>query len=302
MAANNQIAFSIVMPTYNRGKSIQPTLDSITSQTFLNWELLVIDDGSIDETEKVLSIYQQMHKEIKYFKRPVNYLPGGNGARNYGVDISSNCWIAFMDDDDCWDSNYLERRAFFIKENNSNLAFYSGAKIQDFQKRVQLSDTKQIEPNQNGFEFLISPNGYAPTPSMVLHKSVFSEIRFNEKLKRHQDWDFFIQVHKEIGWKFHPESNLTVIQKRKEGKIDLKSCIKFYEMYRNMVRNKITFKNYLFVMLRISIHQNDNFAFKFYRNELWPLKGHFNLVEMITFFIPKLYKRYFNLKFKKFMN
>src|SRR5690606_34809029 len=99
---------SIIIPTYNRAHLISETLDSVLAQTYTNWECIVVDDGSTDATEALLHDYMEKDKRFQYHKRPVNHLPGGNGARNYGFNQSQGEFIQWFDSDDLMVSEKLE--------------------------------------------------------------------------------------------------------------------------------------------------------------------------------------------------
>ena len=87
---------SIIMPTFNRVEMIQNSIKSVILQTYTNWELLIIDDGSIDDTEKVIKNLND--KRIKYYRLKKNH--GRNYARKYGVEKSQGNFITFLDSDD----------------------------------------------------------------------------------------------------------------------------------------------------------------------------------------------------------
>ncbi|MGC1633104.1 MAG: glycosyltransferase family 2 protein, partial [Gelidibacter sp.] len=84
----DQPLVSIIIPTLNREHLIGKTLDSILDQTYLNWECIVVDDGSLDATETLIHRYIHKDSRFQYHKRPDIHLPGGNGARNYGFEMS----------------------------------------------------------------------------------------------------------------------------------------------------------------------------------------------------------------------
>ena len=79
---------SVIIPTYNRSHLIGETLDSIMLQTYDNWECIIVDDGSIDYTTELLEFYIKRDDRFKFFKRTKDYLSGGNGARNYGLNLA----------------------------------------------------------------------------------------------------------------------------------------------------------------------------------------------------------------------
>ena len=115
-----QINFSIILPTYNRCYTIWQAIESVISQTYPFWELIIIDDGSSDETEKL--VQQFTDPRIRYFKLSKNQGPAN--ARNFGLAKSTNDYIAYIDSDNQWYKDYLETMAkTFIKHPDKVLAF-----------------------------------------------------------------------------------------------------------------------------------------------------------------------------------
>lgn len=113
---------SVIIPTYNRSHLLPRAIDSVLSQTFTNFELIIIDDGSTDGTKEVVSKYQKKDNRIKYIKHEINM--GGNKARNTGIKSSRGDYISFLDSDDEWLPNKLEKQLnIFKKSKNQNLGF-----------------------------------------------------------------------------------------------------------------------------------------------------------------------------------
>lgn len=101
--------FSIVMPCYNSGTFIRQAIESVRNQTFEDWELLVVDDGSTDDSADIIKGMEQMDGRIKYLKTNA---PSGSPIvpRNIGVKNTLGRYIAFLDSDDAWLPNKLERQ------------------------------------------------------------------------------------------------------------------------------------------------------------------------------------------------
>ena len=83
----------MIIPTYNRAHLIGETLDSVLAQTYQHWECIIVDDGSSHNTDRVVSEYVKKDSWFKYYHRPDEHLPGGNGARNYGFKMSQGKFI-----------------------------------------------------------------------------------------------------------------------------------------------------------------------------------------------------------------
>jgi len=105
---------SIIIPTYNRAHLIGETLDSIIAQTYTNWECIVVDDGSTDNTDKLLAEYCKKDARFKYHHRPKNRLKGGNAARNYGFELSKGEYLIFLDSDDLLEESCIKERCRLI--------------------------------------------------------------------------------------------------------------------------------------------------------------------------------------------
>lgn len=108
---------SIIIPTYNRAYLIGETLDSVLAQTYQNWECIVVDDGSSDNTDELMAKYMKKDSRFQYHHRPKGRLSGGNAARNYGFEMSSGEFIQWFDSDDLMHPKKLERNLEqFIEE------------------------------------------------------------------------------------------------------------------------------------------------------------------------------------------
>ena len=102
---------SIVMPSYNRANFIIETINSIQKQTYSNWELIIVDDGSIDRTTEIVNNIRD--ERIHYYKQPHS---GMEHARNYGLEKARGEFIGFMDSDDLWAINKLQRQLSVFQE------------------------------------------------------------------------------------------------------------------------------------------------------------------------------------------
>src|SRR5690349_11805158 len=117
--------FSIVIPTYNRAELIPLTLNSVIEQTFFDFEIIVVDDGSTDDTEKSINAYLE-DKRISYYK--IKNSERG-AARNYGVSKSKGEYITFLDSDDIFLPWHLSTAAEKIKQFGSPPTFHLGYEI-----------------------------------------------------------------------------------------------------------------------------------------------------------------------------
>jgi len=107
---------SIVMPTYNCAKYIEESVVSVIKQTYTNWELIIIDDCSTDNTEDIVKRYCEKDNRIKYFRLDVN--SGAAIARNEGIKCAKGRYIAFLDSDDLWMEKSLRNKFLLWKKIN----------------------------------------------------------------------------------------------------------------------------------------------------------------------------------------
>ena len=104
---------SIIMPSYNTAPYIKATIQSVLDQTYTNWELIIVDDCSTDNTDEILSKFED--KRIRYYKNVRNF--GAAISRNKALREARGQWIAYLDSDDLWMPEKLEKQIDFMKKN-----------------------------------------------------------------------------------------------------------------------------------------------------------------------------------------
>lgn len=118
---------SIIMPSYNSAQTIRESIESVQRQSLVDWELLITDDHSTDETKSIIKHYQIKDSRIKLFALESN---GGAGvARNNSIENAKGRFIAFLDSDDVWHKNKLEKQIDFMIENGYALTYTAYQKI-----------------------------------------------------------------------------------------------------------------------------------------------------------------------------
>jgi teichuronic acid biosynthesis glycosyltransferase TuaG len=179
---------SIILPVYNSFKTIQKTIDSVVNQSYKDWELIIIDDASTDETISIVEQFLKNYSNIHYYALDVN--SGGPAKpRNVGLRLSKYEWIAFIDSDDVWRFDKLEIQVDFLKRN-PNVNFVSSLKTffsEDL--HLKLSPPK-IEATTISFTDLTKKNRINNS-SVLIKKELLSD--FNEDLS-------FIAVEDALMW------------------------------------------------------------------------------------------------------
>lgn len=125
----NEDLVSIVMPAYNCSDFLGITLDSIIDQTYKNWEVIVVDDCSTDNTAEVVKEYMKKDERVKYHKLDKN--SGAAVARNTAVELARGKYMAFLDSDDVWFPEKLSKQISFMEENNYLFTCTSYTKIDE---------------------------------------------------------------------------------------------------------------------------------------------------------------------------
>lgn len=118
---------SIIMPSYNTGKFIKKTINSVLSQTYTNWELIIVDDCSTDDTDYIVNSFKD--QRIRYLKNTVN--SGAAISRNKAIKEAKGKWIAFLDSDDLWEKEKLEIQIKFMKDNNYHFSYTNYVEIDE---------------------------------------------------------------------------------------------------------------------------------------------------------------------------
>lgn len=121
---------SIIMPSYNTAKFIEETIDSVLAQTYANWELIIVDDCSTDDSDAVVAKYQD--PRIRYLKNEKN--SGAAVSRNRALREAKGRWIAFLDSDDLWTPDKLEKQIRFMEDNHYSYSYTNYLEIDEESK------------------------------------------------------------------------------------------------------------------------------------------------------------------------
>lgn len=172
---------TIIIPNYNKGKYIKECINSVISQTFKNWELIIIDDHSNDESINILDDFL-FNKNIKIFKLKKN--KGPSFCRNFGMRISNSKYIAFLDSDDYWTTNKLLDQISFMEKNNYSVSYTDYKSIFEINKKEKITNIKD-KFNLNSFLTNTSIN----TSTLILKKNIIGTLKF-KKLDLLEDYIF----------------------------------------------------------------------------------------------------------------
>ena len=125
---------SVIMPSWNTGRFIAESINSVLAQTYKNWELLIVDDCSTDDTDEIVAGFND--ERIKYFKNEVN--SGAALTRNRAMREAQGEYIAFLDSDDLWTPEKLKKMVAFMENNGYNFAYHEYEKIDEESKPLNI--------------------------------------------------------------------------------------------------------------------------------------------------------------------
>ena len=188
--------FSVCIPTYNRATFILEAINSVLSQTFKNFEIVVYDDGSTDNTEQVVSGFKD--NRIKYFKGKVN--KGRPFARNKCIQLSRGSWIVWLDDDDIMDKYLLELYREAIENFKEVEIFYLGKlKIVDLKGNRGIASVEDYYSYDSKLVNLILERSPIPNPASCVKKSVYSRFgMYDLEFERAEDYEFWARIFPEV--------------------------------------------------------------------------------------------------------
>lgn len=192
---------SVVIPTCNRERVLPISLESVIHQTYDNLQVIVVDDGSEDNTEAVVEGYQ--NPKIQYVRHPRNM--GGAVARNTGIDLAQGDYIAFIDSDDAWVPDKLKVQYAHIQScpNPENVVSYT--QVFHSSEGISADTFDKFDPDfylpQRGKgksetlgDYIFCNHGKTLTSTLMLNQKLAKSIRFRDELRKHQDWDFCLRL------------------------------------------------------------------------------------------------------------
>jgi glycosyltransferase involved in cell wall biosynthesis len=192
---------SVVLPTFNRASELPRSVHSVLSQTFSDFELIIVDDASTDGTEDVVKAIGD--GRIRYVKLKENV--GGAEARNVGIRIARGDTVAFQDSDDEWTVCKLARSVKEL-ESDSNVGAVFSAFIQVDKKRCTKMPSGIDSVNLDKFYDCLLWQNVVGTPTLVARRSVLDAVGgFDASMPRYQDWELALRMAKITRFKFIDE-------------------------------------------------------------------------------------------------
>lgn len=194
---NESPKLSIIIPCYNNGKYLVKMLDCFISQTSKNWEVIIVDDGSTDETPILIKEYTLKDQRIKYYSR--NRQPKGSVVcRNIGYNYSTGKYICHLDADDLVSQTFVEHRVQFMEDNpDIDYASFCAKTFKDGDSSLQTYDTKVttygVKANNGDIlEDFLSANYSFSVWNNIYRKESIKDLPWDENVKIYTDFSFIV--------------------------------------------------------------------------------------------------------------
>ena len=251
-----KFSVDIILPNYNKFNFVEEAIDSVVNQTFKNWHMYIIDDNSNDNSWSVIKKFSNLYN-VTHVR--LNKNMGPSFCRNYGMRISKSKYISFIDSDDTWKSNKLEKQINFMEKNNLDFTytdytpFFQTNEKKNYKQRTFLKDSF----NFNTF----IKNSSINTTTMIIRRSILGTTRF-KKIKLMEDYLFKCKLLKKnnIAKKLNDDLALYRILNKSRSSQRLKNIFWLWKINKNY--NKLSFFTNLMSIIYITINSIKKYGLK----------------------------------------
>lgn len=291
---------SVIIPTYNRETLIGRAIYSVLKQTYQDFEIIVVDDGSTDHTEDVIRQLQNKEKSITYIKNKKN--KGAAAARNTGIREAKGKYIAFQDSDDEWLPGKLEKQMKMFEKAPIEIGvIYTGFWRIERDKKVYIPSDKIIKKEGDIHLELLKGN-FITTQSIVVRKECFRKAgMFDEDLPRLQDWELVLRLSKYYHFKCIDEPLLVSHHSPDSISANNEALIKAYELIINkhhldFTKHKIILSKHMYFLgsfLCLNYNFSEGKKYLIEAVKKYPVNIKYLLKVFISFFGQDIYRMIF---------
>lgn len=231
--------FTVIMPAFNSARFIEESIQSVVNQTYHDWELLIYDDGSTDDTASIVSAHALIDKRIKLFLGEGNQ--GAAVARNLLLDQANGELIAFLDSDDLWLPNKLHEHEVLMCNEEINISFSSYEVIDEngdkTGKTVDLN-----APGKVGYQDMLKKTATMGCLTVVIRHAAFEEVSM-PIIKQGQDYALWLKLLKETdsAWKIPKVMASYRIVRGSISRNKARKALRQWQIYRQI--EKLSFLN-----------------------------------------------------------
>ena len=293
---------SVIMPTYNREKTIARAIRSVLEQTYQNLELIVVDDGSADNTEE--TVRNIPDSRLVYIKSPDN--KGSSAARNIGIKMAKGKYIAFQDSDDEWFPEKLEKQMKVFKTAPLEVGVvYTGFWRMQNEEKIYIPSYKIKKKEGNIHRILLQDNFITTQATLVLAECFKRSGIFDENLPPLEDWELWIRISKFYEFRFIDEPLVFAYIQKDSISEDKIAFIKARELilqkhFENLKKagKKILSKHYYCIGRWFCQHGkfNQGKVYILKASKAYPYNIKYLLIAIISLFGSKTYDKLFKMK------
>lgn len=185
---NNPPLISVIIPCYNRENFIGKTIESVISQTYKNWECIIVDDGSTDKSAEKIKEYISKHSSIKY-----RYQKNQERciARNNGIQNAKGKYIAFLDSDDIWLNNHLQEFIKHLEDFQDEKCLFFSKVFYCQNDKIELKKDSELNKVEL-FHFLLTET--FSTSRIIIHRDILAKYKFDPSLPGVEDLDLTLRI------------------------------------------------------------------------------------------------------------
>lgn len=233
---------SIVVPVYNAERFLDDTIATVLNQTYTNWELIMVDDCSTDDSVNIISKYTKTDKKIRLYKNKVN--SHAALTRNKGIDEAKGRYIAFLDADDLWVPTKLEKQVSFMQEKDCAFSFtgyeFANEKGIPTGKKVKVPETLNYKQALR--------NTIIWTSTVMFDMSKLTKNETHMPNVKSEDTACWWKVLKHVD-RAHGMQDILSLYRRSGGTLSankLKAVKRVWNLYRNVENHNVIYSTYCF--------------------------------------------------------
>ncbi len=205
---------SVIMPSYNTEKYIKQTIESVFAQTYTDWELIIVDDCSTDHTDDVVKPFLS-DQRVRYLKNEKN--SGAAVSRNRALREANGKWIAFLDSDDLWRPEKLEKQVCFMEKNGFHFSYTNYSEIDEKGNPNGITVTGPKKITKTGFFNYCWPGCL----TVMYERSVIGLIQI-EDIKKNNDYAMWLKACRKAVC-YHLNEDLALYRKGRKGSVSSQS-------------------------------------------------------------------------------
>lgn len=227
---------SVIMPTYNCGKYIAASIDSVIAQTVTDWEIQIVDDCSTDDTESVLASYLNQYPQIHYYRLSQNSGPAV--ARTEAIKRANGRYIAFLDSDDLWLPEKLEKQIAFMEKTGAKFTCTAYKLMDENENNLH---AVMVPPQKTDYRKCIRLSNPIGNLTVMYDQQVLGKFEV-PLIKKRNDFALWLQILKKTDYCYGIEEPLAIYRMGRRGSVSsnkLKQAQYHWQLYNEIEHHSI---------------------------------------------------------------